>query len=90
MTLQRGRGRPKGDGVNDDRALMAIAVKLVSAEAQDYEAAAAAVYLTHKPSRTHVRKTVMDRWRGKWNERGDAFLAQAQRPVVRVVRSTPR
>ena len=90
MTLQRGRGRPKGDGVNDDPALMAIAVKLVTGDAQDYEEAAASVYLTHKPKRTHVRKTVMDRWRGKWNDRGEVFLAQAQKPVVRMVRPTPK
>ena len=88
MTSQR--GRPKGDGVNDDRILMAIAVKLVSGKAQDYEDAAAAVYLTHKPARSHVRKTVLDRWRGKWKARGHAFLAEAQRSVLRVVRSPPK
>lgn len=90
MISQRGRGRPKGDGVDDDGALMAIAVKLVSGEAQNYEEAAAAVYLTHKPARNHVRKTVMDRWRGKWHARGNTFLVQAQRPLVRVVRSSPK
>lgn len=90
MTSQRGRGRPKGDGVDDDQALMAIAVKLASGEVPNYEEAAAAVYLTHKPARNHVRKTVMDRWRGKWHARGDIFLVLAQRPVVRVVRSSPK
>ncbi|TBF85702.1 hypothetical protein [Rhizobium leguminosarum] len=77
------RGRPQGDGQNDDRALKEIASKLVSG--QTYDEAAAAVYLAHKPKGTHVTKTVKDRWRRKWKQRGEGFLTEARTPIVRFV-----
>ncbi len=83
------RGRPKGDGQNDDRALKAIAEKLVSGEAQAYDEAAAAVYLTHKPTQSHVTKTVKDRWRGKWKVRGEKYLEEARTPIIRYVEGPP-
>ncbi len=83
------RGRPKGDGQNDDCALKAIAGKLVSGEAQAYNEAAAAVYLTHKPTQSHVTKTVKDRWRGKWKLRGEKYLEEARTPIMRYVEGPP-
>lgn len=77
------RGRPQGDGQNDDRALKEIASKLVSG--QTYDEAAAAVYLAHKPKGTHVTKTVKDRWRRKWKQRSESFLTEARTPIVRFV-----
>ncbi|NEK15038.1 hypothetical protein [Rhizobium leguminosarum] len=85
MTSKRGPGRPKGDGINDDLALSKIAWKLASGEADHYGEAAAAVYETDKPKGYHVRKTVLDRWRGKWELRGSAYLEKASASKARVV-----
>jgi len=79
------RGRPKGDGWNDDRALKAIASKLVSGEAKTYGEAAAVVYSTHKPAGIHESKTVKDRWRRKWTLRREGYLAEARTPIDRCV-----
>ncbi len=77
------RGRPKGDGRNDDRVLKAIALKLAANEARTYDEAAAALYEAYKPRVAHVPKNEKNRWRRKWVKREDRLMAEAHASLVR-------
>ena len=74
---KQGRGRPKGDGANDDAILRAIAEQLAR-DPRTKPAQAMRAYCD-KNGRGRPTDTERRRWHAKWHARGPKFLAQAER-----------